>query len=138
MTEKSAVWAYTPGMARLDGGPLHAELLAIDAAVERTEVKRVVREDGQGGDAIADPVIGRLERRLAQVLLVGRLQHMVGNVARFRHDKVAMVHCLGDDDGHQTVRIGDLFGVAWLQRRQRRQELAFPVHKAEHVGDVAE
>jgi hypothetical protein len=30
-----------------------------------------------------------------------------------------------------------LFGVAWLQRCQRRQEQAFLVHKAEHVGDIA-
>ena len=49
-----------------------------------------------------------------------------------------MVHRLGDDAGHQTVRIGDLLDVARLQRCQLRQELALPVHKAEHVTDIAE
>ena len=93
---------------------------------------------GSAGDAVADPVVGRLQRRLAQVLLVGRLQHVVGNVAGARHDEVAVVHRLGDDDRHQAVCVGDLFGVARLQRRQRRQELALFVHKAEHVGDIAE
>ena len=66
---------------RLHGRPLHAELLAVDAAVERIEVERVVRENGQAGNGVADLVVGRLQRRLAQVLLVGRLQYMVGDVA---------------------------------------------------------
>lgn len=126
-------------MPRLDGRSLHAELLTIDAAVEcSTKVEGIVREDGQVGNAIADPVVGRLQRCLAQILLVGRLQHVVGNITGARHDEVAVVHRLGDDTGHQTVRIGDLLDVARLQRCQRRQELALPVHKAEHVTDIAE
>jgi len=38
----------------------------------------------------------------------------------------------------RLVRVGDLLGVARLQRRQRRQELALVVHEAEHVDHVAE
>ena len=34
-------------VARLHGRPLHAELLAVDGAVEHVEVERVVREDRQ-------------------------------------------------------------------------------------------
>jgi hypothetical protein len=63
---------------------------------------------------------------------------MVGNIACAGHDEVAIIHRLGDDDRHQAVRIGNLFGVTWLQRRQRRQELALFVGKADHVGDIAE
>jgi hypothetical protein len=59
-------------VARLHGRPLDAELLAVDGAVQRVEVERVVREDRQRGDGVADAVVGRLQRRLAQVLLVGR------------------------------------------------------------------
>ena len=39
-----------------------------------------------------------------------------------RHDRIAVVHRLGDDHRHQAVVVGDLLGVARLQRRQRRQE----------------
>jgi hypothetical protein len=53
--------------------------LAVDGAVERVELERVVRADRQPGDAVTDPVVGRLQRRLAQVLLVGRLQYVIGN-----------------------------------------------------------
>ena len=49
-----------------------------------------------------------------------------------------MVHRLGDDHGHQAVGVGDLLGVARLQRRQRQQELALLVHEAEHIDYVAE
>jgi len=97
-----------------------------------------VREDRQASDAVADPVVGRLQRGLAQVLLVGRLQHVVRNVAGARHDHVAVVHRLGDDHRHQTIGVGHLLGVARLQRRQRRQELAFAVDEAEQVSHVAE
>jgi hypothetical protein len=48
----------------LHGRPLHAELLAVDGAVHRVEVERIVREDRQAGDAVADPVVGRLQRGL--------------------------------------------------------------------------
>jgi hypothetical protein len=125
-------------MARLDGRPLHTELLTVDATIERIDIKRIVREDRQSGNAIADPVVGGLERRLAQVLLVGRLQHMIGNIAGTGHDPVTVVHRLGDDDRHQTVRVGDLLCIAGLQRCQCRQERALLVHKAEYVGHVAE
>lgn len=63
---------------------------------------------------------------------------MVGNVAGARHDLVAVVHRLRDDDRHQAVGVGDLLRIARLQRRQRRQELALAVDEAEHVGHVAE
>ena len=49
-----------------------------------------------------------------------------------------MIHRLGDDDRHHTVRVGDLLRVARLQRRQRRPELTLLVHKAEYVGDIAD
>ena len=63
---------------------------------------------------------------------------MVGNVAGARHDLVAVVHRLRDDDRHQTVGVGHLFRIARLQRRQRRQELALAVDETEHIGHVAE
>ena len=102
------------------------------------EVERIVREDRQASDAVADPVVGRLQRGLAQVLLVGRLQHVLGNIAGARHDQIAVVHRLGHDHGHQAVSVGDLLGIARLQRRQRQQEPTLLVHKAEHIGYVAE
>jgi hypothetical protein len=95
----------------LHGWPLHTELLAVDAAVEYVEIERIVRKDGQLGDGVADSVVGRLERRLAQVLAVGCIEHMVGHVARTRHDQVAVVHRLSEDDGRQIVRIGGLLDV---------------------------
>ena len=49
-----------------------------------------------------------------------------------------MVHGLCRDDRQQAVLVGDLLGVARLQRRQRRQELALLVHKAQDIGHVAE
>src|SRR4029077_15754458 len=61
-----------------------------------TWLERVVREDRQAGDAVADPVVGRLQRGLAQVLLVGRLQHVVGQIAGAQHDQIAVVHRLGN------------------------------------------
>lgn len=97
-----------------------------------------MRKNGERGDTIADPVIGGLQRSLTQILLIGRFQKMVGNVARFRHDEIAVVHRLGDDDGHHAVRVGDLFDVARLQWRQRRQELALFVRESDYVGDIAE
>lgn len=48
-----------------------------------------------------------------------------------------MVHRLGGNDGQQAVRIGDLPGVARLQRRQGRQEATLLVHEAEHIGHIA-
>ena len=47
---------------RLDGWPLHTELLTVDTAVERVEIERVVRKDWECGNGIADPVIGRHPR----------------------------------------------------------------------------
>jgi hypothetical protein len=63
---------------------------------------------------------------------------VVRNVAGARHDLVAVVHRLRDDDRHQAVGVGDLLRIARLQRRQRRQELALAVDETEHVGHVAE
>jgi len=109
--------------------------VAVDhATVQRIEVKRVMREDGQRGDGVADAVVGRMQRGLAQVLLVGRFQHVVGDVAGARHDLIAVVHRLRDDDRHQAVGVGHLLRVAWLQRRQRRQELALSVGVASENG----
>jgi len=82
--------------------------------------------------------LAALQRCLAQVLLVGRLQHVVGHIAGARHDEIAVVHRLGNGHGHQAIGVGDLLGIARLQRRQRQQELALLVHKAEHIGYVAE
>ena len=62
---------------------------------------------------------------------------MVRDVAGARHDLIAVVHGLGDDDSHQAVGVRDLLRVARLQRRQRRQELALAVDEAEHVGNIA-
>ena len=72
-----------------------------------------------------------------QVLLVRFLQGMIRDVAGFRHAMIAQVHRLSQDHRHQAVLIGDLFGVARLQRRQRRQEAASSIHQPEDVGDVA-
>jgi hypothetical protein len=33
--------------------------------------------------------------------------------------------------------VGHLLRIAWLQRRQRGQELALAVDETEHVGDIA-
>ncbi len=132
-------------VARFHGRPLDAEFLTIDGTVQcrgggggGIEVERVVREDRQRGDGVADAVVGRVQRCVAQVLLVGALQHVVRDVAGACHDLVAVVHRLRDDDRHQAVGVGDLLRIARLQRRQRRQELALAVDEAEHVGHVAE
>jgi hypothetical protein len=95
-----------------------------------------MRENRQCGDGVADAVVGGLERCLAQVLLVCRLQHVVWDVAGARHDLIAVAHRLRDDNRHQAVGIGHLLRIARLQRRQRRQELALGVDEAEHVGDI--
>ncbi len=89
-------------------------------------------------DGVADAVVGRVQRCVAQVLLVGALQHVVRDVAGTRHDLVTVVHRLRDDDRHQAVGVGDLLRIARLQGRQRRQELALAVDEAENVGHVAE
>jgi len=123
-------------VARFQSRPFHAELLTIDSTIQCVEVERVMREDRQAGDSVTDPVVSGLQRRLTQVLLVGRFQHVVRNVAGPLHDQVAVIHRLGNDDRHQTVRVGDLFGVTRLQGCQRRQELALSVDKAEHIGHI--
>jgi len=123
--------------ARLDGRSLHPKLLPVDAAVERVKREGLVRENGQGRNAVADPVVGGLQRRVAQVLLVGRLQDVVGNSTGLGHDVVAVVHRLGDDDRDQTLRGGDLLGVARRERREGGQERALVVDKADDVGDIA-
>lgn len=74
----------------------------------------------------------------AQVLLVAAIQHVVRDVAGARHDVVAVVHRLRDDDRHQAVSVGDLLRVARLHGRERRQKLALVVDEAKHVGHVAE
>ncbi len=106
-------------IARLHGRPLNAQLLTIDGTVQRIQVERVMREDRQRGDGVADVVVGRVQRCLAQVLLIGAFQDVVGDVASACHDLIAVVHGLGDDDRHQAVGIGYLLRVARLQRRQR-------------------
>jgi hypothetical protein len=58
-------------IARLEGRPLHADLLPIDGTIQRIEFERIMRENWQARDGIADPVVGGLQRRLTQVLLVG-------------------------------------------------------------------
>lgn len=63
---------------------------------------------------------------------------MVRDVAGARHDVVAVVHRLRDDDRHQAVSVGDLLRVARLHGRERRQKLALVVDEAKHVGHVAE
>ncbi|KPY09677.1 hypothetical protein ALO61_200127 [Pseudomonas savastanoi pv. nerii] len=60
-------------VARLHGWALDAEFLTIDGTVQRIQVERVMGENRQRGDGIADPAVGGLERCLAQVLLIGRL-----------------------------------------------------------------
>jgi hypothetical protein len=70
------------------------------------------------------------------MLLMGRLQDVVRDIAGFGHAQVAMVHGLGEDHGHQAVVVGDLLGVAGLQRAQCRQEVAALVDEAENVGDA--
>ena len=62
---------------------------------------------------------------------------MIRDVAGFRHAVIAEVHRLGHDHRHQAVFIGDFLGVARLQRCQRREEVALPIHKPEDVGDIA-
>jgi hypothetical protein len=56
-------------VARFHGRPLDAEFLTIDGTVQCIEVERVVREDRQRGDGVADAVVGRVQRCVAQVLL---------------------------------------------------------------------
>lgn len=106
-------------VARLHGRPLDAELLTIDGTIQRIQIERVMREDRQRGDGVADAVVGRLQRCLAQVLLVGRLQHVVWDVAGARHGLIAVVHGLRDDDGHQAVCVGHFLRIARLQWRER-------------------
>lgn len=67
-------------MARLDGRPLDPELLAVDRAVQRLQVERIVFEDRQPGDGIADAVIGRLQSLQPQVLLIRRFQQTLGKI----------------------------------------------------------
>lgn len=62
---------------------------------------------------------------------------MVRDVAGTCHNLVAVVHGLGNDHRHQTVGVGYLLRIAWLQWCQRRQELALTVDEAKHVGDIA-
>jgi len=63
-------------MPRLHGRPLNAELLTVHAAVQRVEIERVMRKNRERGDTIADPVIGCLQRCLAQILLVSGFQRV--------------------------------------------------------------
>ena len=63
---------------------------------------------------------------------------MVRDVAGACHDQVTVIHRLRHDDGHQTVGVGHLLRIAWLQRCQCRQERALTVDEAEYVGHVAE
>ena len=96
-----------------------------------------MRKDRQRSDGVADPVVGCVQRRLAQVLLIGAFQDVVRNIAGARHDLIAVVHGLGDDDRHQAIDIGHLLRIAWLQWRQRRQKLTLAVDEAKHVSNVA-
>lgn len=82
--------------------------------------------------------LAAMQRCTAQVLLVAAIQHVVRDVAGARHDVVAVVHRLRDDDRHQAVSVGDLLRVARLHGRERRQKLALVVDEAKHVGHVAE
>jgi hypothetical protein len=75
-----------------------------------------VRKNWQPGDAVADSVVGSLQRCLAQVLLVRRFQNVVRDIARTGHDEVAVIHSLSDDDRHKAIRVGDLLGISRLQR----------------------
>ncbi|KPY94767.1 hypothetical protein ALO43_200240 [Pseudomonas tremae] len=79
-----------------------------------------------------------MQRRLSQVLLVGRLQHLIGNVTGARHGEHTVVHGYGSDYGQQAVGLGALLGIARLQWRQCRQELALTIHEAQHVGHVGQ
>ena len=65
----------------LDSGPFDTEFLAVDGTMQRVEVERVMRGNRQRGDGVGDAVIGRLQRCLAQVLLVARFQHVIWKVA---------------------------------------------------------
>jgi hypothetical protein len=71
------------------------------------------------------------------VLLVRGLQDVVRYAAGLGHAEIAMVNGLRNNHRHQAVPVGDFLGVAWLQRRRRRQEVALPVQKPKDVGNVA-
>src|SRR5664279_6288179 len=65
------VFARVP---RLDGRISRAEFLPVNTAVENLQVKRVVGENRQLGDEIADLIVRRFQRGQTQVLLLGGFQ----------------------------------------------------------------
>ncbi len=89
-----------------------------------------------GRDKIADLVIRADQGGRAQVLLMRGFQDVIWDVTGLGHAEIAMVHGLGNNHSHQTVFVGDLLCVAWLQWRHCRQEVALIIHKAEYVGNV--
>ena len=56
-------------VARLDGRIGGFEFLTVDASVEHFPIERIVRKDREPRNEVADPVVGLLERRQAQILL---------------------------------------------------------------------
>jgi hypothetical protein len=86
---------------------------------------------------IADLIIRVDQGGWAQVLLMRGFQDVIGDVTGLGHAEIAMVHGLRNNHRHQAVLIGDLLGVARLQGRHRRQEVALLIHKSKNVGDVA-
>lgn len=82
-------------------------------------------------------VVGALQGRRSQILLRRGFQDVVGNIAGLCQGAVAVIHRLGQDHRHQTIRIGHLLGVAGLQRGHGRQEMTAIVHEPKDIGDIA-
>jgi hypothetical protein len=129
---RAEVFTRIPG---LDGRMRRGELLAVDSAVEDLRVDGVEREDGQAGDEVADPVTAVAQRGRPDMLPVGRFEHVVGDVAGLGQAEIAEAHGAGHDHGRQLGLVGDLLGIARLERRQGRQEAASLVDEAEDVDD---
>jgi len=129
---RAEVLARIPG---LDGRLGRGELLSVDGAVKDIRVDGVEREDGQTGDEVADSVAAVAQCGGPDVLTVGRFEHVVGDIAGLGHAEVAETHGAGHDHGHQFGLVGDLLGIAGLERRQGRQEAASLVDEAEDIDD---
>ena len=115
-------------MARLHCRVGDAEFLPIDAAVEHLQVKRVVREDRELCDKVADLIVRRFQRRQTQVLLMSGFEDVIRNVAGLGHVEITVVHGLSENHRHKAVFIGNLLRVTRLQWCHSGKKAALFIH----------
>jgi hypothetical protein len=123
------------GVAGVESRQAALKLLAIAARMDDF-AEIIVLEDREGGNGIADTIVGRFERFRANEILGGPGQRLVGDIRDLAHASQAHIGLPGDQACPQHVVIRHLFSIAAQDMIEPRQKLTGLIDKMQEAANI--